>query len=85
MQRSSDLLYGFSVDAPMQVLFMDIYASGPDISFDGNHHNLIAAYGMTGFSVFGLILEQTTKTLASALIKIWLRFGFFHTIVVEKI
>ena len=28
--RSSDLVYGFPIDAPMRVLFVDIYSAGAD-------------------------------------------------------
>ena len=72
MGRSADLIYRLPIDAPMQVLFMDIYAPGTDINFDGNRNNLIAACRMTIFAVSKYTLDQTAKTLASALMKIWL-------------
>ena len=84
MQRSADLVYGLPINAPILVLFVDIYAAGTDINLDGNSHHLIAACGMNGFSISGSTLDQTARTLASARIKIWPRFGFSHTIVFDK-
>ena len=84
MQRSADLVYGLPINAPILVLFVDIYAAGTDINLDGNTHNLIAAYGLNGFAISESTLDQTAKTLASARIKIWPRFGFSHTIVFGK-
>ena len=84
VQRSTDLVYGFPIDAPMRVLFVDIDDAGHNINFDGNNHHLIAACVMTGFDVSKSTKDQTSKTLASALMKILLRFGFYYTIVVIK-
>jgi hypothetical protein len=39
---------------------------------------------MTSFSICEPTLEQTAEAFAAALMKIWLRFGFSHTIVVDK-
>ena len=82
--RSSDLVYGFPIDAPMRVLFVDIYSAGADLNFDGTKHYLIAACGMTGFAICEPTTEQTAEAFAAALMKIWLRFGFSHTLVVDK-
>ena len=85
MLRISDLVYGLHINTPMRLLFVDIYTSGLDTNFDINHNHLIAACGMTGFAISGSTLDQTVKTLASALMKICIRFGFYHTIVCENI
>ena len=82
--RSSELVYGFPVDAPMLVLHVDIYAAGTEFNFEGNRHYLIAACGMTAFAVAEPTATQDAATFASALMKIWLRHGFSHTIVVDK-
>lgn len=82
--RSSELVYGFPVDAPMRVLHVDIYAVGTEFNFDGNRYYLVAACGMTAFSVAEPTAEQNAEVFASALMKIWLRHGFSHTIVVDK-
>ena len=68
----------------MGVLFVDIYSVGEDFNFDGTKHYLIAACGMTSFGICEPTSEQTAAAFAAALMKIWLRFGFSHTIVVDK-
>jgi hypothetical protein len=40
--RSADLVYSFPIEAPMKVLFVDIYAAGAEINFVGTKHYLIA-------------------------------------------
>ena len=82
--RSSDLVYGFPIDAPMRVLFVDVYAAGTEINFDGTKNYLIAACGMTSFAICEDTAETTAEAFAKAIMKIWLRFGFSHTIVVDK-
>ena len=49
--RSSDLVYSFPIEAPMQVLFLDIYAVGVEFNFDGTKHYLSGACGMTSFTI----------------------------------
>ena len=68
----------------MGVLFVDIYAAGAEMNFVGNKHYLIAACGMTTFAVCEPTPEQNAATFAVALMRIWLHFGFSHTIVVDK-
>jgi hypothetical protein len=82
--RCSDLVYSFPIDAPMRVLFVDIYTAGSEFSFEGSKHYLIAACRMTSFAICEATVEQNSKVFAAALMKIWLRFGFSHTIVVDK-
>ena len=82
--RCADLVYSFPIDAPMRVLFVDIYAAGSEFNFEGTKHYLIAADGMTSFAICEDTPEQNSKVFAGALMKIWLRFGFSHTIVVDK-
>ena len=82
--RSSDLVYSFPIEAPMRVLFLDVYAAGVEFNFDGTKHYLIGACGMCSFAICEATPEQTATAFASALMKIWLRFGFSHTIVVDK-
>ena len=82
--RSSDLVYGFPTDTPICVLFVDIYSAGADLNFNGFKHYLIAACGMTAFGICEPTIEQTAEVFAAALMKIWPRFGFSPTIVVDK-
>ena len=83
-RTSSDLVYSFPVDAPMRVLMVDIYSVGTDVNFEGNRYHLIACDVMTSFSVSEPTPEQNATVFAGALMKIFLRFGFSHTIVVDK-
>ena len=68
----------------MRVLFVDIYAAGTEINFDGTNHYLIGACGMTSLGICEPTAEKNASTFASVLMKIWLQFGFSHTIVVDK-
>ena len=63
---------------------VDIYAAVTEINFDGTKHYVIGACGMTSFGICEPTAEQNASAFASALMKIWLRFGFYHTIVVDK-
>ena len=47
-----DLVYIFPIDAPMQVFFVDIYADGTEINFNGTKHYLIGACGMAYFGIY---------------------------------
>jgi len=68
----------------MRVLMVDIYSVGTELNFKGNRYHLIATDAMTAFGICEPVAEQNVPTFASALMKIWLRFGFSHTIVVDK-
>ena len=72
------------METPISVLFADVYADEADLNFEGNSHYLTAACGMTIFAVGEPSLELTAVSMASSLMKIWLRFGFLHTIVARK-
>ena len=63
---------------------MDVYAAGTDLNFDGTKHYLIAACDITAFAIYEPSAQQTAADFAASLMKIWLRFGFSHTIVVDK-
>ena len=82
--RSADLVYSFPIEAPMKVLFVDIYAAGAEFNFVGTKYYLIAACGMTSFAIAEDTAEQNSTVFASALMRIWLRFEISHTIVVDK-
>ena len=75
--RSAYLVYSFPIDAPMRVLFVYIYAAGSEFNFVGTKHYLIADCGMTSFAVCEDTAETNSTAFAAAIMKIWLRFGFF--------
>ena len=68
----------------MWVLFIDIYTTGTEINFDGKKHYPIGARFMTYFGIYKPTAEQNAYAFDSALMKIWMRFGFYRTIVVDK-
>ena len=68
----------------MQALFVDIFTAGGDFNFEGTKHYVIAACGMTSFAICEDTSQQKAKSFARALLKMWLRFGLSHAIVVDK-
>ena len=72
VQRLSDLVYSFPIEAPMLVLYVDIYSVGVESKFEGTQHYLIATCGMTAFSACEPTAQQNAEAFASALMKIWL-------------
>ena len=81
---SSELVYHFPIDAPFRVLFVDSYSAGKRFGFKGSEVYLIAACGMTGFSVMEPIQHVTSPPFALGIMKIQLPFGLCHTIVLDK-
>jgi hypothetical protein len=81
---SSDLIYHFPIEAPFRVLFVDAYSAGKYSGFEGSDVYLLASDGMTGFSVMEPIQTPSSTSFASGVMKIQLRFGFCHTIVLDK-
>ena len=63
---------------------VEINAAGAELNFEGTKHYLIACCGMTSFAICELTAEPNAAAFVSALMKIWLRFGFSHTLVVDK-
>ena len=53
----TNVVYAFTVDAPMCVLHANIYLAGADFNFDGTKHYLGTANGMIAFG----ICEPTPK------------------------
>ncbi len=66
------------------MLFVDAYSAGKYSGFEGSKVYLIAACGMTGFSAMETVQHANLTTFASGIMKIQLRFGFCHTIVLDK-
>ena len=67
---SLELVYHFPIDAPFWVLFVDGYSAGKHSGFKGSEVYLIAACGMTGFSVMEPIQHATSSSFASGIMKI---------------
>jgi hypothetical protein len=82
--KSSEPMYQFPIKAPFLILFVDAYSTGKHSSFEGFEVYLVACCGMTRFAVMEPILHTNSKNFASAIMQIQLRFGFCHTIVLDK-
>jgi hypothetical protein len=82
--KSSELVYNFPIEAPFLILFVDAYSAGKHSSFDGFEVYLVACCGMTSFASMEPIPHANSKNFASAIMHIQLRYGFCHTIVLDK-
>ena len=54
----------------MRVLFIDIYAAGAEFNFVGTKYYLVAACGMTSFTITEDTAEQNSTVFAAALMRI---------------
>jgi hypothetical protein len=63
---------------------VDAYSAGAHTGFEGSSTHLIACCGMCSFGVLEPITTANATTFASALMKIFLRFRFAHTVVLDK-
>jgi hypothetical protein len=81
---SSELIYHFPIEASFWVLFVDAYSAEKYSGFKGSEIYLIVGCGMTGFSAMETVQHANLKTFASGIMKIQLRFGLCHTIVLDK-
>ncbi len=82
--QSSELLYNFPIEAPMKVIHIDGYAAGKQQGFEGSELYLVACCGMCTFAAVEPISNASAKTFASAIMKIMLRYGLSHTVVLDK-
>ncbi len=63
---------------------MDAYKAGNHARFDGDEVYVISCCGLTGFAVMEPVKHATLQTFASAVMRIQLRFGLCHTMVLNK-
>jgi hypothetical protein len=82
--KSSKLVYNFPIEAPFLISFVDAYSAGKHSSFDGFEVYLVACCGMTGFASMEPILHANSKNFALAIMRMQLRYGFCHSIVLDK-
>jgi hypothetical protein len=82
--KSCKLVYNFLIEAPFLVLHVDAYSAGAHTGFKGSHVYLVACCGMCTFGALEPISGANAMSFASAIMKIQLRFGFCHTIVLDK-
>jgi len=57
---------------------------GSHASFGGNEAYIISCCGMTGFAAMEPVKHATSMSFAAAVMKIQLKFGLCHTIVLDK-
>jgi hypothetical protein len=82
--RSNEFIYNFPIKAPMMVLHVDAYQAGAVKGFEGSEVYLIACCGMCSFAAMEPVSNASAKTFASALMRIILRYGFCHTVILDK-
>jgi hypothetical protein len=82
--KSSELVYGFPIEAPFLVMHFDTYSAGKHSGFEGSKVYLIGCCGMCGFTCMEPVANPSATTFASAIMKIQLRYGFCHTLVLDK-
>ncbi len=82
--KSAELIYHFPIEAPMMVLHIDGYSAGKQVGFKGSETYIIACCGMCTFAAMEPVTNPSATTFASAIMKIILRYGFCHTVVLDK-
>jgi hypothetical protein len=82
--KSSELVYNFLIEAPILVLHVNAYKAGTHLGFEGLQTYLVACCGMCTFGTLEPVTGASATTFASAIMKIQLRYGFCHTIVLNK-
>ena len=82
--KSSELVYSFPIEAPcFLVMFFDAYSAGKHAGYEGSECYLIGCCRMCGSACMEPITSALATTFASAIIKVLLRYGFCHTIVLD--
>jgi hypothetical protein len=81
---SSELIYNFLIEAPFRVLHMDAYTAGAHQGFEGSTTFLVGCCGVCSFALLKPVINASASTFASAIMKMQLRFGFCHTMVLDK-
>ena len=84
VRRSAELVYQFPVTAPMLVLHVDGYQAGSHASFEGDNCYLVVGCGMSSFAACEPVRKADSTNFASALMKIMLRYGISHTLILDK-
>jgi hypothetical protein len=82
--RSCELVYNFPIKAPFLVLHVDAYSADAHSGFEGSDVYLVACCGMCTFGALKPVTGANAMTFALAIMKIQLRYGFCHTIVLDK-
>jgi hypothetical protein len=67
---SRELIYSFSIEAPMIVLHVNGYQAGKESGIEGSLHYLVAYCGMCTFAAMEPITNANATTYASGIMKI---------------
>jgi len=65
-------------------MFFDAFATDKHAVYEGSECYLIGCCSMCGFACMEPITRASATTFASSIMKILLRYGFCHTIVLDK-
>ena len=82
--KSAELVYNFPIEAPFLVIHCDMYVAGKYAGFEGCTVFLTACCSMCLFACMEPVVHANAESFASALMKIQLRFGLCHTVVLDK-
>jgi hypothetical protein len=82
--QSSKLLYNFPIEAQMKGIHIDGYTAGKQQGFECSNIYLIACCGMCTFAAVEPVTNASAKSFPSAIMKIMLQYGIYHTVVLDK-
>jgi hypothetical protein len=80
---SSELLYTFPLDAPMNTIHADLWQPGRQTGYDNDKALMIVVCHMTTFTAIEPVSEMTSKSFAKAVYKIMMRYGLASMIVTD--
>ena len=84
MHQILELCYKFLVDAPFLILHINGYTAGAHTNLEGSNSYRIAAAGMTSFACMEPVKKTSATSYTLVLMKIMVRFGICHTLVLDK-
>jgi hypothetical protein len=82
--KSSKFVYNFPIKAPFKVLHVDAYSAGKHSGFEGSTSYLIGCCGMCSFGILEPVTSANASMFASTIMKMQIRFGFHHTVGLDK-
>ncbi len=82
--RPCKLVYNLLIKVPFLVLYIDAYFAGAYSGFGGSDIYLDACCSMSTFSSIEPPTGANSTTFASAIMKIQHRYGFCHTVLLDK-
>jgi hypothetical protein len=83
-KEAPELVYNFPIAAPFLVMFFNAYSAVKHTGFEGSECYLIGCCGISSFACMEPITRASATMFVSAIMKILLRYGFCHTVVLDK-